>query len=442
MINLKFLKEWEIQLIKFKHALRVLIRAAVTKGLDRMHPLLFDKDIQQCLLSELLKTNLSDENYEMISQLLINMNDAINGLIQEFINAEVNTFIKEHPEASQKGNFVVKRKSHFGDIKLSVPRFRNAEFRSCILGVKTRNFFTETMILAMIVANGLMSYPQIQTYFKSFNVSITNDEIARVTNIINKYRKAEMFKIENSINSHQLVVFVDGVWAPFKVDERSVNDLTGEVFYKKAKKRKVILNAIGIDVNGKKKTLASVTCDAEDSNGYRMLLNKLKNDKGIETIGMIVSDGSYALNDPLNEFYPDAKRQRCVVHVMRDIQRALSKQQRKHMLNDIWNIFRSNSKQEALMRWNELMPTLKSTNVKVYYKLKKTIEDMLNFYDLPRSLWRSCYTNNISENFNSVFRRFSPSNTCFSSIESLELTLNLTHLHLNSKYKSYDLNRL
>ncbi len=45
MINLKFLKEWEIQLIKFKHALRVLIRAAVTKGLDRMHPLLYNYEV-------------------------------------------------------------------------------------------------------------------------------------------------------------------------------------------------------------------------------------------------------------------------------------------------------------------------------------------------------------------------------------------------------------
>ncbi len=122
---------------------------------------------------------------------------------------------------------------------------------------------------------------------------------------------------------------------------------TGEVINKKQVVKKVILNAIGIDVNGKKRTLGSVICDYENSEGYAMLLNKLRNEKGITQIDVIVSDGSPSLHDPLKQFYPDTLKQRCVLHIVRKLKHSMSKFQEIKLIPLIMSIFRCNSKEEG-----------------------------------------------------------------------------------------------
>lgn len=439
MINISYLYEFEKQFLKFKISLRTLIRSVVQKGLSRMYKIdLFDLESRD-ILSEILETNLSEKQFMLIQDLFNNFSDSLNKLVQEFINYEVEEFLKENPEVSKKGEINIRRNTSFGEISLNVPRFRNAEFKSAIITRKSRNFLTETLTLAMIVMNGLMSYEEIKTFFRAKGVSISNNEISRITSIANDYRKNEIEEHITDISSHKLVVFVDGVWNKHKKEEMFINEITGEVFVKKVAKRTVSINAIGIDNKGCKKVLCSVICDSENSDGYRMLLNKLKNQLGINKIDVIVSDGSRSLDDPLLEFYPETKRQRCVTHVLRTIKLLMPKNQRKILIPIIRKIYHCNNKEDTRRYFRDNYEMIYSINSKVAMALKKIIESTLTFYDLPKSLWRSSYTNNISENFNSVFRRFSPSNTCFISLESLSLTLDITSLHMNSKYKNYDL---
>ncbi len=211
MINLFFINECDKQFIQFKHALRLVVRAIVEKGMSRMYPFIFGQTIEKNLLSEVLKTNLTNEQFEMINALLKSFIEPINKIVQEFIDAEVEAFKNEHPEAELKEVAKYRRNTHLGTIDLKVPVFRKAEFKSIIIKSKCRNFFTETLMLAMIIANGSMSYDGIKTFFKNFGVKITNQEISNITKIVNAY-KNQIIKAHNeSINPHQLVVFIDGV---------------------------------------------------------------------------------------------------------------------------------------------------------------------------------------------------------------------------------------
>ncbi len=81
-----------------------------------------------------------------------------------------------------------------------------------------------------------------------------------------------------------------------------------------------------------------------------MLFNKLYNEKGITKIDMIVIHGSYALFDPLKEYYPDAVKQRYVLHVARELKHYMAKIQKKRLIPMIMSIFRCDSKQEAWAR--------------------------------------------------------------------------------------------
>ena len=439
MFNIDFIYEFENQFLKFKISLRKLIRSVIRKGMSRMYKIDFFDFNCKDLISEILKSNLTDQQYMLLRDLLENFQIEMEKLVQRFINEEVEGFLKENPHASKKGEITVERKTVLGTLCLKVPRFRNAEFKSVIIQKKTRNFFTETMLLAMIAMNGLMSYEQTKTFFKLRGVNITNNEIARITKIVNKYRDYEFQSQELELNPHQHVVFVDGVWVKHKYKDYDIHWLTGECISTIKVKKCVKITAIGIDVEGNKKVLTSIISDSEDSEGYSQLLNKLKNEIGIQKIDVMVSDGSPALNDPLLEYYPETKRQRCVAHVMRSLKLLMCKRDRKEIIPLIKKIYRQESKQDAINYWNSIYDTLVKLNSRVAKQLKKIIETTLTFYDLPKPLWKASYTNNISENLNSVFRRFSPSNTCFYNLDSVHMTWNLTALHLNSIYKKYDL---
>ncbi len=439
MFNINFLYEFENQFLKFKISLRRLLRAVVQKGMSRMYQIdLFDWNCKD-IISEILNTNLTDKQFMLIQELIDTFYESMNKIVQQFIDEEVNEFIKENPHASRKGEIDIERNTGLGPIRVKLPRFRNAEFKSVIIQKKCRNFFTETMLLAMIVMNGLMSYDRIKTFFKLKGVNISNAEISRVTSIVNKYRELEVVSQEMEINPHQLAVFIDGVWVKYKTKEISVNRQTGEVTEEIKVNKRVKLNVIGIDADGKKKAITSTICEREDSEGYYQILSKLKYELGIEKIDVIISDGSKALDDPLLELYPDTKRQRCVTHVMRNLKVLMSKNQRKAIFPLIQKIYHCESKEQAKQLWGCTYQAINVINPRVAKQLKKTIDETLTFYDLPKSLWRACYTNNISENLNSVFRRFSPSNTCFPNLESVNITTHLTFLRLNSIYKNYDL---
>ena len=203
MINLNFVNEWEKQFIQFKHALRVLIRAAVQKGMDRMYPFIFNRKVNKEILSEILKTNLNDNQFQMIESLLSSFIKPINDIVQEFIDAEVKSFRNEHPEAELKEVAQYRRETRLGTLNLKVPRFRNAEFKSIIIRSKCRHFFTETLLLASIVSSGLMSYEGIQTFFNNFGINMTNQEIANITKVVDSYKSEIINNHNKSIHSHQ-----------------------------------------------------------------------------------------------------------------------------------------------------------------------------------------------------------------------------------------------
>ncbi len=439
MLNLKFVYEVEKQFIKFKYSLRILIREVVKKGLSRMYKFDF-KDLKNInLLNDVLQTNLSEQETELLNKFLKIMGDTFNKLVQQFIDDEIKEFEKQNPNAIKNGTIRIRRQSILGPIDVITNRYRNAEFKSILIKTKCRTFFFDTMILAMLILNGLMTYEGIKTFFGCFNMKISNSEIARISNIVSKFIKQEIDKHESSSHKDQKVVFVDGQWINTWVKKAEINHETGEVTYIKEKERVVRLTAIGIDNEGKKKVLTSIFNNKEDSTAYSMLLSKLKNELGIQNIDLIVSDGSNSLNDPLLEFYPNTKRQRCFFHIMRDLKLNMYKKQRGALVALIWPIMKQNSKQEALKYFESISKDLRLQNPRVFLKLEKVIDSLLNFYDLPRVLWKSSYTNNISENFNSAFRRSSPSNTCFRNIDSVILTSKTVSIKLNAKYKHFDL---
>lgn len=107
-----------------------------------------------------------------------------------------------------------------------------------------------------------------------------------------------------SLEREYVYVFLDGIWL-----KRS---WAGEV------QNVSILVAIGVNADGYREVLGVAEGVREDSESWRTFLRYLRQ-RGLERIGLVVSDKSPGLVSTLNDFYPQAKWQRCVVHFYRNV---------------------------------------------------------------------------------------------------------------------------
>lgn len=385
MLNLKYVYELEKQFVKCKYSLRELIREMIKKGLNRMYQTNFKQLFPFELLTRILNQNLNENDYNKIMELLSILKKVFNQTIQEFIEKEQEQFESEHPEAIRNGSLEIQRQSFLGKIKVDFPRYRNAEFTSAIIKSKSRTFFFDVMMLSVILSNGLMTYESIKTFFGTFGIDFSNSEIARISKVANEFLQEEMTKSQPVVHDDQLVVFIDGQWFNYKRKIRS-HDENGVVYYENEKSKRVRITAIGIDVTGKKRVLTHIYSDKEDSDAYNQLLHKLKFELGINNIELFVSDGTTALNNALLEYYPDAKRQRCFFHVLKDIRLMMPRSQRRKLEYRIKMIVRQESKEQALAYYNSIKDGIRLVNTRVFNTLEKVIEDTTRFYDLPKKL--------------------------------------------------------
>lgn len=438
MTNLKYIYELERMFVKWKLSLRDLIRAAVKKGLSRMNPFDFKNPKSKEILSVILETNLDDAKFEMIQNLFLSFKQAIEKCVQEFVDWEVEEFKNNNPEIKFKEFRTQKIQTFFGEIKTKFRVFRNAEFSSTIIKKKSNTFFLNTMFLASLIINGLSNYDNLIKYFKSFNIPMYDDLINKIRKIVNAYISKEINNSNIKHNPHQLVVFIDGCVSSYKTKKVIENPVNGLKQLKNVKEKATTLTAIGIDSNGVKRTLAHVIVKNEDSNGYYLLMQKLV-EKGIKEIELIVADGTRALDDPILEYFPNSKRQRCVTHMLKQFRMMIPKRYRYDVMSVLKQIFKCNSISEAKEWINIIEGKLVCISPNLWSTFKKNENNLLAFFTLPKSLWKASYTNNISENFNSNFRKLSPSCTCFSSYTSLELTVELTRIKMDAIYKKYDI---
>ncbi len=79
-----------------------------------------------------------------------------------------------------------------------------------------------------------------------------------------------------------------------------------------------ILAVVGIAENGEREVLAFSVGDRENEQAWKDLLEDLKQ-RGVKAIDLWVSDGNQATLGALSKKFPDAARQRCVVHKMDNV---------------------------------------------------------------------------------------------------------------------------
>jgi transposase-like protein len=143
----------------------------------------------------------------------------------------------------------------------------------------------------------------------------------------------------------------------------------------------------------------------EDKAGWSSFLNHLKL-RGLKGVKLIISDACIGLVESIEEYYPDAKWQRCVVHFYRNIFSVTPRGKMGDVSRMLKAIHASEDKAAAIDKAEAVAQKLEQLKLRAAGgKIRKSIIETLTFYDFPTSHWQRIRTNNPLERIMKEIRR-------------------------------------
>lgn len=206
------------------------------------------------------------------------------------------------------------------------------------------------------------------------------------------------------------------------------------------KKKRVALVAYGIKVTGQRELIDFMVGDSESEGNWFKFINNLYN-RGLKGLNceLIVTDGGKGLHAALDMVYPRVRRQRCWVHKIRNVAKYVKKRYMEGCLRQAKGIYRAQSKRQAIKRYRKWAERWQDKAPKAVECIEKDIDELLNFFDMPKEHRVKVRTTNVIERlFREVRRRIRPMN-CFANDSSCDRILFGILRYLNDKwaYKKY-----
>lgn len=169
--------------------------------------------------------------------------------------------------------------------------------------------------------------------------------------------------------------------------------------------KEAILVAHGVRSNGRRVMLGVWLGCHEDTASWKLALEDLV-ERGLARPWLIISDGNPGLIRALREVWPQALRQRCIVHRIRNVLARSPKNEQPTVRKALNRIFYAPSEEEARTQarrfaehWGNLYPEAVTT-------LGRDLADCLTFFRLPPRHWKRIRTSNGLERlFREVRRR-------------------------------------
>lgn len=181
-----------------------------------------------------------------------------------------------------------------------------------------------------------------------------------------------------------------------------------------------VLAVLGVAEDGRKVLVSLRLAVSEAGVHWRAAIEDLKA-RGLAAPRVIVSDGHKGLAKAC-ELWPEAEVQRCTQHKWMNLKKHCPVHAQAELKRDWDAIVRADDGLKAraayrgfVTKWTKLVPA-------VVRSLEEAGLELLTFYSMPKSMWKSLRTTNALENLNREFRRRTKTQGSFAT-EAAGITL-------------------
>lgn len=348
-------------------------------------------------------------------------------LIADFVQGALDAELQDHLNTERADGLSNRRngkqsktiRSESGDLEIVYDRDRNSTFEP--ITVKKRQHqlglgFDNQILELYAMSNSLAD---IRTHLqKMYGVQMSEGRISEVINAT--WDRVKEWK-ERTLAALFVVLFIDAVHVKIRRSD-GVATVALYVVY-------------GISVEGRREIVALYPGQgAEGASEWGRCLQDLKN-RGLEDVLIICSDGLTGLKEVLQEAYPLARIQRCVVHKIRNCFKLIDSKDQKLVLRQLKGVYHTVNEPLARQALEDFARYWDGKYDIIVSMWEKDWDELMACMDLPASLRKMTYTTNAIENLNREIRRVTKTKGAWVSDKALLIQL---FLSLDRNKKSWN----
>ena len=295
----------------------------------------------------------------------------------------------------------------YGPLTLRVPRDRIGQFKTEFFVPYKRTTDNICEMIQRLYVRGMTEREIVDEINDDFGTSLSRETVRTTVNKVLK----DALDFNRRIIPNCPIVFLDGTYVPI---ERRYEG-TAKV------EKECVMVALGITEEGEKVVLGFYFAPNEGAWSWDDVLADLKS-RGLYSVSLFVTDGLQGMPEAIHRNYPKAKHQLCLVHETRTICRDVRKSDRKAVSGDFKDVYSAKDRAEAESRLSDFESKWEKTYPNMVRKLRKQI-DLFTFMDYPKLLWKSIYTSNAIEGFNSKLKRLTRKRILMNSEDNAVITI-------------------
>jgi putative transposase len=165
-----------------------------------------------------------------------------------------------------------------------------------------------------------------------------------------------------------------------------------------------VLGVVAILTDGQKQLVALDLCGGESFEAWKGCLDDLVT-RGLGAPVVCVTDGHPGLRKAAGLIWPKASFQRCVVHKLRNLERKAPKHALAEVKSDFHRIVYAESLAGAQGAFTAFERKWRTRSPGVVRSLQEGGDELLNFFQFPKSQWKTLRTTNVIERLHEEFRR-------------------------------------
>lgn len=295
----------------------------------------------------------------------------------------------------------------YGPLTLRAPRDRIGQFKTEFFVPYKRTTDNICEMIQRLYVRGMTEREIVDEINDDFGTSLSRETVRTTVNKVLK----DALDFNRRIIPNCPIVFLDGTYVPIKRRYEG----TAKV------EKECVMVALGITEEGEKVVLGFYFAPNEGAWSWDDVLADLKS-RGLYSVSLFVTDGLQGMPEAIHRNYPKAKHQLCLVHETRTICRDVRKSDRKAVSGDFKNVYSAKDRAEAESRLSDFESKWEKTYPNMVRKLRKQI-DLFTFMDYPKLLWKSIYTSNAIEGFNSKLKRLTRKRILMNSEDNAVITI-------------------
>lgn len=363
-----------------------------------------------------------------ISELLLDLANSENGtnlLMQMTLNAFMKSERHLHQQENENvyANGYRERKARgFGkEMVLKVPRTRDGTFYPVLLNVLRNEDEEHRKLIFSLYRRGLTTEQVSDVYEEIYGKDYSKQQISY---LMKDSREEVSVWLKRKLESHYLVLYIDATF----VHTRRDKSVSKEGYY----------TILGIKEDGSREVLSIVNHPTEGATLWQMELESLK-ERGVESVGLIASDGLTSIENAIAKSFPEAAHQLCVVHMKRNILAVFPRTKRLDIGKELLEIFAIETKKITPLEAFKNLCSFTEKYQGKYPSLKSFANERniayFTYLNYPASIQRMIYTTNWIERLNRDYKRVLKMRGAMPSPESILFLMG--SVAMEKEYKSY-----